>query len=571
MQAASGPVPVCRAVHTDQVLAEKVAPTEGFSGKDVRGGVVIPDQGADVELQSGETAELFDDGFRCEAKKFGYVCLRLEQIEVIEPLWVAPDRSVAYFLNLPQGPNPVYPEAEEMQQLLDSAGVVHGFDENHWIGLLEELSRGLRSDIMIPVATSTPPQAGHDAEFEWAVTLDASTAGTIMEDGSIDFRERKLIAAVEEGDLLGVLHRAKPGVPGVDVMGGTISAPQPTNVEVVADQRIYAATTEGGTEYRAASNGGVTHDFDYRRGRLRRHRRPRLGITPISIINGDVDYSTGNIDFTGNVIINGSVMPLFSVKTTGSVSIGGYVEAGAAISAGGDVVVGGGIVGVNTTVVAGGSVLAKFIQEADIRAANDVRVGAYAFNATIRTQGTLEVLGRGEGKARALVGGLAWARDRMVLKSVGSPYNTGTRLVAGIDPDQANRLDQLRANMASVESRQQRLMDQLGVEELDIALLRRRLSDTESPHTKKAIILAIKKIARLTELRRDLEVEIEELLAFQRDLSHQASIEVQNSLFNGVEVRIGQESMRVPQDSNGVRLKLAETIDGEPVTINSLS
>ena len=43
-------------------------------------------------------------------------------------------------------------------------------------------------------------------------------------------------------------------------------------------------------------------------------------------ISGDVDYSTGHIEFSGSVVIEGSVKPLFRVKATGSVTIGGNIE-----------------------------------------------------------------------------------------------------------------------------------------------------------------------------------------------------------------------------------------------------
>jgi len=44
-------------------------------------------------------------------------------------------------------------------------------------------------------------------------------------------------------------------------------------------------------------------------------------------------------------------------------------------------------VGANTELVAGGSVMAKFIQEATIRAVEDVQAGAYIFNASVRAGG----------------------------------------------------------------------------------------------------------------------------------------------------------------------------------------
>ena len=567
---ASGPIAICRAVTPGDVLAELVPATDGYSGIDLAGEPVQASEGEDALLQVGENATLVDDGLRVMADKYGFVCLRVDQVVVVPPLWIAPDNSAAYFLNLPQGDDPVYPSLAQIQELLADADVTHGFDTAYVREVLDVLERGDQQDLLIPLARATPAQAGKEAEFTWDIPVDRSTAGTILEDGSIDFRERRLITAVNEGDLLGWLKPSDNGVPGMDVTGEQILPAIPAAIEVVADQHIVAETTTEGTEYRAAAAGGVDHKFEHRRGRYRIHRRLRLSISPISNITGDVDYSTGNIDFTGSVMISGSIQPLFSVKATGSVSVAGYVEAGAAVQAGGDVVVGGGIVGVDTTVAAGGDLLAKFVQEASLRASGDLHVGAYIFNASVRAHGRVVVAGRGEGKTRALVGGLVWAGDGIAALSIGSPYSRETRVVAGIDPDQSNRLDQLRANLESCVSRQLLMTNQLGMEELDVGLLKQRLQQTSSPQGKKAIILSIKRIARLAELRRDLEREIEDLLAAQRELSHSAKVEVQGTLFSGVELRIGEAKLRTSQDSKRVCAELSRDGEEEVVSLRPL-
>ena len=90
--------------------------------------------------------------------------------------------------------------------------------------------------------------------------------------------------------------------------------------------------------------------------------------------------------------------------------------------------VGGGILGSSTKVDVEGSLWAKFAQEADIRVGGDARIGSYLFNASLRAGGKVIVLGRGDGKARSLVGGLVWAGLGIESSSIGSPYNSATRL-----------------------------------------------------------------------------------------------------------------------------------------------
>ena len=567
---ASGPWPLFKAVAPADLVAELVPATEGFAGTDLTGERVLAAEGEDQEVQVGDNVTLENDGLRAMANVFGFLCLQVDQILVVPPVWVAPDRTAAYFLNLPQGSDPIYPDLAQLQALLEDAGVVHGFHPDFLREVLEKLASGNEQDLLIPLARYTPPQPGKGAEFTWALPIDRPTAGTILDDGSIDFRDRNLVTAVQEGDLLGFLKPAEPEVPGMDVTGEQVLPPIPAGIEVISDQHIVAEPTAEGTEYRAASAGGLDHNFEHRRGRYRLHRRLRLSISPISNIGGDVGYSTGNIDFTGSVVISGSVQALFFVKATGSISVAGYVEAGAMVQAGGDIVVGGGIVGVDTTVAAGGNLLTKFVQEASLRASGDLQVGAYIYNASVRAQGKVVVAGRGEGKTRSLVGGLVWAGRGITAMSIGSPYSRETKVVVGIDPDQSNRQEQLRANLESCMSRQIRMTNQLGMEELDIGLLKHRLQQASSAHAKKAIILAIKKIARLAELRRDLEREIEELLATQRELSESAKVEVQGTLFSGVEMRIGEAVLRTNQDSRRICAELVREEDVETVALRPL-
>ena len=47
---------------------------------------------------------------------------------------------------------------------------------------------------------------------------------------------------------------------------------------------------------------------------------------PVYVVPGDVDFSTGNIDFIGSVKVMGSVRNGFSVKAEGNVEIMGRLE-----------------------------------------------------------------------------------------------------------------------------------------------------------------------------------------------------------------------------------------------------
>ncbi|MBD05237.1 MAG: hypothetical protein CME24_12915, partial [Gemmatimonadetes bacterium] len=96
------------------------------------------------------------------------------------------------------------------------------------------------------------------------------SAGRILDDGSIDLRDRNLISVVQDGELLGRLHPALPGVTGRDALGDEILPPALTEIEVVPDARMEALEEgDGIIAYHARTSGGVssTEETRGKRGR----------------------------------------------------------------------------------------------------------------------------------------------------------------------------------------------------------------------------------------------------------------------------------------------------------------
>src|SRR5690606_15317621 len=123
------------------------------------------------------------------------------------------------------------------------------------------------------------------------------------------------------------------------------------------------------------------------------------------VVPGDVDFSTGNIDFIGSVKVMGSVRNGFSVKAAGNVEIMGRLEGGF-INTGGNIVVKEGIVGQGKgNIKAGGSVYARFLENAQVEARKDVLVGDSIMHSTVRAGGKIVV----NGKKGKIVGGLCFA------------------------------------------------------------------------------------------------------------------------------------------------------------------
>lgn len=557
-------MPRFTAFRPDQLVIEKVPATEGVIGQDVQGEQVIPEPGQDIPLEFGDNLVIDKQGLHCMAEIFGYACLQWDiQVTLLSPLWISPDKTQVYFINLPQNEPTKYPSLEELQLLLKQLEITFGFNAERWVEILASLEAGTETEYMVLIAEGRRAEPGRDAAFEWAVEIGGDKKiGKILDDGTIDYRERGLITVVQENDILGRLVPPEPGVVGKDVYGNELRPPNPVNIEVVTDSRIYAEPEDDGViAFFAEVSGGISTSTKEKVVNNRTSRRINIGVNPTSSIEGDIDYSTGNIDFNGDVVIGGSVQSQFSVRATGSVTIGGYVETGAYITAGTDIIIKRGVIGASTELVAGGSVMTKYIQEASVRAGGDVKVGSYVFNASIRATGQVLIAGKGEGKSRALVGGLIWAAKGIAAKSIGSPYNTSTKLVAGIDPDHVTRADQIRANMHVCEEKQRGMLDRIGVANLDVALIKQKLSFVRSPKDKQKILMLVKRVAKVAELEQNLQDEMEEIAESQRQLALRTRVSVQKELFAGVELRIGELTHIINDDEDSVSFGLIQNDD----------
>ena len=75
----------------------------------------------------------------------------------------------------------------------------------------------------VRVACAQEPVAGTDARIDY--TFDpAKKAGRVLEDGSIDLRERNVTISVAAGDVLGEFVPRSMGEPGFDLSGKSLPA-----------------------------------------------------------------------------------------------------------------------------------------------------------------------------------------------------------------------------------------------------------------------------------------------------------------------------------------------------------
>ena len=280
-------------------------------------------------------------------------------------------------------------------------------------------------------------------------------------------------------------------------------------------------------------------------------------VNPMFRINGDVDYSTGNVEVEKDLYISGSVCSGFTVKAGENATIAGTVEPGATVRMRGDLNVGNGILGETTRVVVLGELRTRFIQNATVMVKGDVWVGSYIHNASVRCGGKLTVQMGGGSRGGSVVGGTVCATQGIEVSSAGSASTTGTVLSVQADPEEKVRLDKLREGIAFCDDNITKMMRTLGLHTIDPQRVQAVLS--RAPAAKKAHYVQI--LSKLNELVKHKRASLEEIEKLEvkigKDL-RKAEVKVTNTLFGGVKVHIGSEGFTSQVDLGPTVLQLKE-------------
>ena len=321
-----------------------------------------------------------------------------------------------------------HPVREELLALLREAGVTHGLIET----AIDRVCAEPAGEDRVLVAEGTPAVDGKPGWIEYVIGAKAAQdAGGDAE--KIDLRGSKMIHNVLKDQKIAVVHPPEPGKPGWTVTGREIPARAGARVSVHGGPNT--AYTDGThSQLIATVDGHVAIKGD-----------GSVEVRPTVVIPGNVDFSTGNIDFVGSLTVNGDVIGGFSVKVKKSLEIIGNVE-DALIEGDGNVTIRKGFLGHGTgKVVAGGNVKLSHILNQTVISAKDVLLEKESVNGTIRAGGKIIA-------PRAVIaGGLVEAVHEIEVHTLGSGDGSGAKVQVGKRGRILERLNVLEKDLKQAE------------------------------------------------------------------------------------------------------------------------
>jgi uncharacterized protein len=416
--------------------------------------------------------------------------------------------------------------AEEMGKL----GILFGILEKNIQEAVETANRTHEGQAGIPIAQGKPQIPGEKGKIEYQFREKPEESEFhILPDGRVDYRKTKSILMTEPEQLLARIIDPSDGIPGKNILGETVPTPAGKPVRLATGRG--ARVSGNGREYYSVISGCIISNGSV------------LDVVPVYVVNGDVDFSTGNIQFNGTVLIKGNVRDGFEVKAEGDIIVQNIVES-ARLSAGRDVIIKSGAQGKGKGLIsAGRDIRIGYAQNARLEAQGNIHIANHAINSYVFTSRFLYM----NQQRGAFIGGELYAQKGVDVISLGSENGIKTFVDAGTDYLVQRRISEIDEAIKFCRNNAAKIEDSLKT------LAARAKSNAQLPEAMKLVVV------KALEKKKELDQHLTVMLAKRADLCEQAQdpdpcfIKVRQCCFPDVTIKIKENKMVVPQPRNNVR------------------
>jgi len=421
-----GDTPVSELVTAEQLLAD-FPDFEKYGSRGFEKMVMV----------AGENTHFDDDDKAIYASMTGYPKIVyskekdssvLSIILSVEPLFIlTPDKMKATLSIHPALPDCCSLKSTSLQEYISSAGIVYGLDSEALLTAEQYINQKEPEFNKVVIARGKPAGTGHDAYFRFDVEI-GPLAGRLMRDGSIDFRERKIMVGVTNGQRIATKIPAVTGDPGINVLGEETPAVFGKDItsKILGDAEFSKETLQ------------VTTTSD---GVLSVVNSSIIKVSSQQFISGDIDFNTGNIDSRNCVTIHGSVQPGFLVTVDGDLEITGSVMS-TRVKSLGNVVIKGGITGKNSIVETQGDCDINFIEQGTIQSGGICVIRNQSYYSDISSGSHIRCK-----YSSKIMSGRLIAEGNITLADVGSNDCKPSLIAAGVVPERFYLLKKLKEDV----------------------------------------------------------------------------------------------------------------------------
>lgn len=340
-------------------------------------------------------------------------------------------------------------------------------------------------------------------------------------DETLDHRSRTTLMVVKAGQRIGTIAKATEGTDGIDVAGNTIKAKPGKSIATKFDAQTIECHEGGAVIAKVAGQLVYEHDD--------------LHVCPTLVVDGYVDYSTGNIDFPGNIEVRKGVRDCFHVVSGRTITVGGLVEAAELTSARDIELLGGIAAREKGRVQAGRDLLTRYLNGAAVHVGRNLVVEREICDCTVAVTGNIT------SPKAAVMGGTLSAMGRCEIAQAGSEAGAHTVICIG----RADTLDGLVSQSLRIIGK---LEEKIGAAKKQIRDLR---ADPDASSIKAEMMTSLQFEAseceaKLMPLKESLRATLKLI-----DSKAEAVLHVHEYLYSGVEIRAGGHKAVLTQSLKG--------------------
>ncbi len=420
-------------VKNGDILAEKIPPQKGHDGYTVTGKKISGLEGIDASLKIKRNVKYSD--FKYIAEIDGEAIIENMEIRVRRyaaghfKINISPDKMVLRINLFPAIGDGIPINIEKIKEELFNIGIKANIDYNILAEKIQECEFEKKAIYDLIIARGEEPINGKDGYIKYKVTPGTGKNFQVLPDGRVNYKERDIITTIKSSQLIAIVYLPEEGKKdGKNVFGKNIFAQPGRVVRLKTGKNIFTKEYSNRIEYYSEIDGHLKTDNE------------EVYVLPVYIQDGDVDLSIGNINFPGDVIIKGDVLDEFKVIAEGDIFIEGNVGA-AVIKSDRSIIIKKGIMSKSKGIIyAGGSIVAKFIENGIVEADGNIIVEKAVINSNVFSNSIVSVLlDKGQ-----IIGGHVAAGLRIEAKVVGSPTGIKTELSVGYNFIIKRELDNLK-------------------------------------------------------------------------------------------------------------------------------
>lgn len=294
---------------------------------------------------------------------------------------------------------------EDVMKELQNEGIVFGIDKNIINRIFSE--KLYKNSYLI--AKYKAPVDGVDGSISYLYEKIVEAKPKEGENGFVDYRDLGLIRNIKIGTPIAEITFPTDGEEGTDVKGQPIA--QKKGKEVKPLMGDNTGLNGDGSKIIAKADGNLKYSGN------------KFSVETVYNMRGDVDASSGNLDFIGEIVIRGEVQEGFKVSSLKNITVYGNIT-GATIEAGGDVVVKKGCI--NSSILSHHDVTVGFCENSKINCDGNLKGDVFVV-CDVYCGGELIA----QGRTGALMGGKYTCLKNLTANSIGTKSYNPTNVTVG--------------------------------------------------------------------------------------------------------------------------------------------